>query len=108
MHEDEDGVATAGSPVMPAVAYPLQILSCPYMVFLWMVGIWIAVMALTMQPLIAIAGFPVTYGIAVAFGYRNPYYPEVVAAWWDSRQWPRLRQRPSSAPYPFDGNRYVP
>ena len=101
----DDGLGQAGSPVMPAIAYPSHILFAPPKAFLTVIGFWMVVMIFTIQPVIFLAGWIPSHLVLVWLYYRDPYFVEVLQAWWTSGLWPRSRRTRNL--YPTRGNKYV-
>lgn len=105
MDDDSDNPNEVGSPVMPALAYPSHILFVPPKAFFTISGFWVAIMLATMRPIIFLIGWPPCHLAAVWLYFSDPYFVEVIAAWWASGLWPKWRRTRNvrrSA-----GNRYI-
>ena len=91
---------------MPAISYPGHILFAPVKAFFANMIVWMTAMIFTLQPMVFLFGWAPCHMIFVILYYRDPYFPEVVLAWWQSRTWPKSRQTRNL--YPAAGNKYLP
>lgn len=94
-----------GLPVMPAIAYPMHILWVPAKAFLVNVSTWALVMVVTYQPLLFLIGWVPTQLILMWWYFKDPYFVEVISAWWSAGLWPRFRRTKNV--YPARGNKYL-